>query len=723
MAFKIKDGVRIGTKDVFNSSGQLVKKVELIDTSSSNVLTLDATLSAARTQNFQDASGTLALTGDIGSGVLTVAGNSGLTGSGTFSANDTLTKTITLSHADTSTVADLSAATNTFISGETYDTYGHVQTRTTGTVDFTVAANYAFQNAAIDADSGYTWGTANNNTTQAADSSSDTITFVRGLTGSTAGIDLYTSTVAGTDAIKIAHADTSTLTGAQGSTGIAAITVDEMGHVTAVTTTTYDNYASWTATDGDGSTYSIASGNALTFTEGNGIDINFTGTRQLTFTNTGVLSLTGTANEIEVSTSVGNVTIGLPDTVIISKDLTVGGNLTVSGTVTTVNTETINLADNIITLNSNFTGSTASENAGLEIERGGEANVYMIWNESTNRWTFTNDGSNYYNIPLPTDYNTYSISAVATTGGAFLRLTDSNSNTDDVKFTGSTYTTVTRVDADTIAIYSTFATYSISTEAGDNSYSKKIRLTSGGAISATDDVVLAVGQTDSIYGLDISETGDTITLAHSNTSTLSGAYGTAGVASVVVDGMGHVTGVTTATYLTSQSTDFKTARVTDTDSGYTWAATGNAAAATVGATLTLVSGKGVDIDVDSTNKAIRVSSAGAANVYTEGTSVVTVTLNTVTAVDTFAYASYKSCKYLIQVVQGTKFQTSEILVVHDGVTTYMTEYAVIESSSLIPITTTSAINGANVELRVTITDAASTNAKVTIQRTLMAVPA
>ena len=40
----------------------------------------------------------------------------------------------------------------------------------------------------------------------------------------------------------------------------------------------------------------------------------------------------------------------------ISSNLVISGNLTVSGTTTTVNTETINLADNIITLNSNFTG-------------------------------------------------------------------------------------------------------------------------------------------------------------------------------------------------------------------------------------------------------------------------------------------------------------------------------------------------------------------------------
>ena len=62
------------------------------------------------------------------------------------------------------------------------------------------------------------------------------------------------------------------------------------------------------------------------------------------------------------------------------------GNLTVTGTETTVNTETINLADNTIVLNSNATG-TPTENAGIEIERGDLANVSFIWDEGNQYWT------------------------------------------------------------------------------------------------------------------------------------------------------------------------------------------------------------------------------------------------------------------------------------------------------------------------------------------------
>ena len=84
----------------------------------------------------------------------------------------------------------------------------------------------------------------------------------------------------------------------------------------------------------------------------------------------------------------GNFTIGnqSDDTATFAGHLTVGGNLTVSGTTTTVNSNTVNIGDSIITLNSDATGS-ASEDAGIEVERGDDANKTLIWDESAGRWT------------------------------------------------------------------------------------------------------------------------------------------------------------------------------------------------------------------------------------------------------------------------------------------------------------------------------------------------
>ena len=73
------------------------------------------------------------------------------------------------------------------------------------------------------------------------------------------------------------------------------------------------------------------------------------------------------------------------------------GNLQVDGTTTTVNSATLSVADNIIVLNKDVTG-TPSENAGLEVERGSATNVKFRWNESTDKWQFTEDGTTFYNL-------------------------------------------------------------------------------------------------------------------------------------------------------------------------------------------------------------------------------------------------------------------------------------------------------------------------------------
>lgn len=78
-------------------------------------------------------------------------------------------------------------------------------------------------------------------------------------------------------------------------------------------------------------------------------------------------------------------------------DATVSGNLIVSGTTTSINTETLTVDDNIIVLNNNATGAP-SQDAGIEVERGSSANVQLRWNETTDKWQFTNDGSTYSDL-------------------------------------------------------------------------------------------------------------------------------------------------------------------------------------------------------------------------------------------------------------------------------------------------------------------------------------
>ena len=83
-------------------------------------------------------------------------------------------------------------------------------------------------------------------------------------------------------------------------------------------------------------------------------------------------------------------------------DIIVNANFVVNGTTTTVNTETVLIADNIITLNSNAV-NTPTENAGIEVERGTLANVSVRWNETLDVWELTTNGTTFYRILTSND--------------------------------------------------------------------------------------------------------------------------------------------------------------------------------------------------------------------------------------------------------------------------------------------------------------------------------
>jgi len=195
--------------------------------------------------------------------------------------------------------------------------------------------------------------------------------YVDGLTYLTAGTAL---TLTGSS---IDLDNTAVSTGSYGGTAsIPSFTVDQQGRITAASSNT-PNLTLGTHT----------SGNYVgTITGGDGID------------STGATSGEGISHSLSVDSTVARTNANET----FDANVTITGNLIVQGTQTIVNSETTSLADNIIELNRDATG-TPSADAGLQVNRGSSADVFLKWDEGDDQWQVTSDGSNYYKLLTTAD--------------------------------------------------------------------------------------------------------------------------------------------------------------------------------------------------------------------------------------------------------------------------------------------------------------------------------
>jgi hypothetical protein len=90
------------------------------------------------------------------------------------------------------------------------------------------------------------------------------------------------------------------------------------------------------------------------------------------------------------------------DVNITTRTLTLNGNLVVSGTSTEVNSVDLAITDKTIVLNKGETGSgvTSPVHSGIEIERGSATNVGLRFNDTSDKWELTSDGSTWENLAV-----------------------------------------------------------------------------------------------------------------------------------------------------------------------------------------------------------------------------------------------------------------------------------------------------------------------------------
>jgi len=97
------------------------------------------------------------------------------------------------------------------------------------------------------------------------------------------------------------------------------------------------------------------------------------------------------------------------------------------------------------------------------------------------------------------------------------------------------------------------------------------------------------------------------------------------------------------------------------------------------------------------------------------TTITTIATTTATAIETIAVATYRSARMQVQITQGTDYQTSDILMIHNGTTSNIIEYGSIATNDYL-CTFSTDVSGGNARLLVTMTSATSATTKVLTQK-------
>ena len=143
-----------------------------------------------------------------------------------------------------------------------------------------------------------------------------------------------------------------------------------------------------------GSNFVSSDGNAISFTNAIAVD-----------------SIGGKSNNTDLTlTAQGTGHVKVDDT------LTVTGDLIIQGTTTNLSVTNFTVQDNIIDLAGETSGNPTA-NAGIRIVRGDEPAVQLRWNETSDKWQFTNDGTTYQDIQSANSSGDVAVTGNETVGG------------------------------------------------------------------------------------------------------------------------------------------------------------------------------------------------------------------------------------------------------------------------------------------------------------------
>jgi hypothetical protein len=761
MAFKIKDGVRIGTVDVFDNAGVLL-------------------VNAPAWQNSRTVTFTNATTGDV-TGSFSIKGDADVN-------NVELALETVLSGTGGTNEPGISYGSSSRIPVFTVDAKGRVTAITTeaASLEFTVSGDGPtsdlFQGGTVNFTGGTgiltsVAGTSSVLTTVTISlDSNDDVTFA-----SVTADNIQIAPSTNTNLITTSSGDLN-LDSASGTINLGVDVTDNVyikgnliveGNTTTLNTSTLEVEdlqitIAKNATNGseaDGAGILVAGANAtLTYTN---TDDKFVFNKRLEATsiqNTpigGTVAAAGTFTDLTVN---GNTILGdaATDTITLTGRFVAGTVLRSSQTAT----DTLAIAAydvdgaayvNLITLTASNTPTLALTSTGV-----GTINNMSIGASTASTGTFTQltvNGSNLNTTISPTGTSTVTISpgGQLTLGTA----TVTTSVVGNISAIGSNQTvtlsptgtgTVTISPAGTLTLGTAGATTSIIGNITTGGASQTVNIDPAGNVLVTSTggtfTLGTAGRTTTMAG-NISATGSnqTVTLSPTGTGTVTinpaGAISITGSSTLTLGTSGQtttmagnisVTGSNQTVNLSPTGTGTVTlnpagaSTINNMSIGATTASTGrfttiiststtNATSQSSGA-VQIDGGVSVDADIYLSGNQVYATSGGTKIAETRALQY-TVSQNTEFVLDTFVLATYRYAVYQIQITQGANIQVSEVRLAHNGTATTMTEYAVLETNSALAPAFTSDINSGNVRLKVTMTSASA--ATVNILRTLMVV--
>ena len=121
--------------------------------------------------------------------------------------------------------------------------------------------------------------------------------------------------------------------------------------------------------------------------------------------------------------------------------------------------------------------------------------------------------------------------------------------------------------------------------------------------------------------------------------------------------------------------------------------------------------KMTEIQTPSVNAIDDATQFNTANIIPQVVTSTSVSSTSATTIASHAAATYRTVKYLVQCTQGTDYHSTEINLIHDGTTVYITEYGSLwDNASLGTFDAT--ISGGNILLQITAGSASSMTTKV-----------